>query len=47
MEVLSTFYDECPGANTFKKLLNEKPRNITGRPGEPDALAIIHDSLVE
>lgn len=47
MEVLSTFYDKCPCANTFKKLLSEKPRNITGRPGEPDALMLIHESLSE
>ncbi len=44
---LSAFYDGCPGAPAFKKLLSQKPQTITGRPGEPDALAIIHASLAE
>lgn len=47
LDQLSAFYDDCPGAGTFKKLLAVKPQNITGRPGEPDALAIIHDSLAD
>lgn len=47
LESLSVFYDTCPGATAFKKLLSQKPHTITGRPGEPDALAIIHESLAE
>lgn len=47
LDCLSTFYDECPGAATFKRLLNEKPRTLTGRPGEADALVVIHESLEE
>lgn len=47
LDALSTFYDDCPGAPTFKKLLAQKPMTITGRPNEPDALAIIHDSLAD
>ena len=45
LAVLSTFYDECPGAGTFKRLLGEKPMTITGRPGEAEALLVIHESL--
>jgi glutathione S-transferase len=45
LDVLAAFYDESPGASTFKKLLAEKHLNITGRPSEPDALAAIHGSL--
>lgn len=45
LDELSNFYDDCPGAVTFKKLLDEKPMTITGRPGEPDALIVIHESL--
>ena len=47
LDVLNTFYDECPGAPTFRRLLGEKTLTITGRPGEPDALAVIHESLTE
>ena len=47
LDVLSTFYDTCAGAETFKKLLAEKPQHITGRPGEADALMTIHNSLAE
>ena len=45
LDVLSRFYDECPGVQTFKKLLAEKDLNITGRPGEAEALTIIHGCL--
>ena len=47
LDMLSTFYDECPGAVTFRKLLSRKSMTITGRPGEPDALAVIHESLAD
>jgi hypothetical protein len=47
LDALSAFYDECPGAATFKHLLSAKPMTITGRPGEPDALMVIHESLAE
>jgi glutathione S-transferase len=47
LDAVSTFYDECPGIQTFKKLLVETPMTITGRPGEPDALLVIHGSLSE
>lgn len=47
LDALTAFYDECDGAGTFKKLLKETPVNITGRPGEPDALAIIHNTMIE
>jgi hypothetical protein len=47
LATLSTFYDECPGADTFKQLLSVKTQNITGRPGEVDALTVIHDSLAD
>ena len=45
LDALSAFYDESPGAPTFKKLLAEKHLNITGRPGEAEALTVIHGSL--
>lgn len=47
LDVLSAFYDDCPGAPTFRKLLGVKPMTITGRPGEADALQVIHESLAE
>ena len=47
LDALSVFYDDCPGAATFRKLLSRQSMAITGRPGEPDALAIIHDSLAD
>ena len=47
LPALDQFYDECPGASTFKQLLNKKPQTLTGRPGEAEALLIIHESLVE
>lgn len=45
LECLATFYDDCPGAPTFRKLLSARHLNITGRPGEPAALQLIHESL--
>jgi len=47
LDALAGFYDDCPGAATFKQLLAEKHLNITGRPGEAEALIIIHNSLAE
>lgn len=47
LDTLSNFYERCEGAPTFKKLLAAKPSTITGRPGEAEALAIIHASLNE
>lgn len=44
-EHLATFYEQCPGANTFRKLLAKKHQNLTGRPGEAEALQAIHASL--
>jgi len=44
-EALATFYDACPGATTFQQLLALKPSTITARPGETEALAVIHESL--
>ncbi len=45
LDALATFYDACPGAATFKKLLALKPSTITARPGEAQALIAIHESL--
>jgi hypothetical protein len=47
LESLSVFYDKCAGAESFKELLAKKPMTITGRPGEADALIVIHNSLSE
>lgn len=47
LEALAGFYEDCPGAASFKKLLKAKHLNITGRPGEADALLVIHNSLTE
>ena len=47
LEQLAGFYENCPGAGTFKQLLAAKPQTITGRPGEAEALQVIHGSLNE
>lgn len=38
---LVSFYAQCPGQETFRRLLEERPATITARPGEPAALAAI------
>ncbi|MDG2175932.1 MAG: hypothetical protein P8M72_07375 [Gammaproteobacteria bacterium] len=47
LESLSVFYAECAGAESFKALLARKVMTITGRPGEAEALLVIHNSLTE
>jgi len=42
---LARFYDECPGRETFDNVLRDKPCQITGRPGEPEAISKIHKLL--
>ena len=42
---LARFREECPGAATFRSLLQERPLTITARPGEAEALETIHAAL--
>lgn len=42
---LAAFIQECPGAASFTKLLQDKPRTITARPGETEVLKMIHAAL--
>ena len=42
---LSRFYSECPGQPLYTAMLAEHPGPVTGRPGEPDAIARIHSAL--
>ncbi len=44
-ESLAAFYETCPGATSFKKLLALNPSTITARPGEAEALIAIHENL--
>ncbi len=38
---LARFYSECTGRERFERLLEEKPCQLTGRPGEADCIARI------
>jgi len=38
---LERFYRDCPGRQTFERLIDAKPCPVTGRPGEPECLARI------
>jgi len=40
---LARFYQECPGRETFERLLDAKPCQVTGRPGEADCVARIRE----
>ncbi len=40
---LARFYRDCPGRETFERLINTKPCPITARPGEADCIARIRD----
>lgn len=42
---LSRFHQECPGREKFLQLLKSHPCQISGRPGEADALKRIRDYL--
>lgn len=42
---LSGFMATCPGAATFRRLLQERPLTITARPGEAQVLETIHAAL--
>jgi hypothetical protein len=42
---LTRFYAECPGRVTFERLLREHPCQLTGRPGEAQALDGIERAL--
>jgi len=44
---LAGFMTHCPGATTFRRLLQEKPLTITARPGEAEVLQRIHAALQE
>jgi hypothetical protein len=44
---LARFYREHPARATFAAALAEKPCQITGRPGEPEALVRIQTALAE
>lgn len=42
---LARFMQECPGASTFRQLLDAQPMTITARPGEAQVLAGLHAAL--
>lgn len=42
---LTAFVAQCPGAATFRRLLQERPLTITARPGEAQVLETIHAAL--
>jgi glutathione S-transferase len=42
---LARFLQDCPGAVTFRRLLQEKPLTITARPGEAQVLETLHAAL--
>lgn len=42
---LHAFRQDCPGAATFRRLLQERPATITARPGEAQVLEQIHAAL--
>ena len=44
-ETLARFYNECPGRPVFDAMLKEQPCQITGRPGEADAITRIQRLL--
>lgn len=43
--VVADFYRNCPGRGVFASMLEEQPRQITGRPKEQEALASLHAHL--
>ena len=40
---LARFYRECPGRETFERLIHAKPCPVTARPGEADCVARIRE----
>lgn len=40
---LARFYRDCPGRETFERLIQAKPCQITGRPGEAECVARIRE----
>jgi hypothetical protein len=40
---LARFYRECPGRETFERLIHAKPCPVTGRPGEAECVARIRE----
>jgi glutathione S-transferase len=40
---LARFYQDCPGRETFERLIQTKPCQVTARPGEADCIARIRE----
>ncbi len=40
---LARFYRDCPGRESFERLIHAKPCQVTGRPGEADCVARIRE----
>ena len=45
MKSLDKFYNDCPGLKVFKKVIQQHPIRITGRPAEPEAIIRIQSIL--